>query len=153
MKLMTGISINHVPYKGGGPQLIDLMGGHIHSGFVALPVVAPHLKSGKVRPLAVTTAKRSPTIPNVPSLTEAGLAGFDVSQWYGAVVPAGTSGEITAKLHSDLVELLRLPDMKARMADMGAEPVGSAPAQFGEFIRAEVAKYQKIVKATKVTIN
>ena len=153
MKLMTGISINHVPYKGGGPQLIDLMGGHIHSGFVALPVVAPHLKSGKVRPLAVTTAKRSPTIPNVPSLTEAGLAGFDVSQWYGVVVPAGTSGEITAKLHSDLVELLRLPDMKARMADMGAEPVGSTPAQFGEFIRAEVAKYQKIVKATKVTIN
>ncbi len=153
MKLMTGISINHVPYKGGGPQLIDLMGGHIHSGFVVLPVVAPHLKSGKVRPLAVTTAKRSPTIPNVPSLTEAGLAGFDVSQWYGVVVPAGTSGEITAKLHSDLVELLRLPDMKARMADMGAEPVGSTPAQFGEFIRAEVAKYQKIVKATKVTIN
>ncbi len=153
MKLMTGISINHVPYKGGGPQLIDLMGGHIHSGFVALPVVAPHLESGKVRPLAVTTAKRSPTIPNVPSLTEAGLAGFDVSQWYGVVVPAGTSGEITAKLHSDLVELLRLPDMKARMADMGAEPVGSTPAQFGEFIRAEVAKYQKIVKATKVTIN
>ena len=153
MKLMTGISINHVPYKGGSPQLVDLMGGHIHSGFVALPVVAPHLKSGKVRPLAVTTAKRSTTIPDVPSLAEAGLAGFDVCQWYGVAAPAGVTGDITAKWHSELVGLLRLPDIRARMTDLGAEPVGSSPAQFAEFVRAEIAKYQKIVKATKITIN
>jgi tripartite-type tricarboxylate transporter receptor subunit TctC len=153
MKLMTGININHVPYKGGSPQLIDLMGGHIHSGFVALPVIAPHAKSGKVRLLAVTTARRSPTIPDVPSLAESGLAGFDVSQWYGVVVPAATPGDITAKIHADMAELLRLPDMKSRMGDLGAEPVGSSPAQFGEFIRAEITKYQKIVKETKITIN
>ena len=122
-----------------------------HSGLQ--PVLAPHLKAGKVRPLAVTTAKRSPVIPNVPSLSESGLAGFDVSQWYGVVVPAGTPNEITAKLHTDLVELLRLPDLKARMADLGAEPVGSTAAQFGEFMRSEIAKYQKIVKETKITIN
>ena len=153
MKLAAGINITHVPYKGGGPQLIDLMGGHVHSGFVALPVVAPHIKSGKVRLLAVTTAKRSPTLPDVATLAESGLAGFDVSQWYGVVAPAGTPGEITAKLNADLVDLLKLPDIKARMADLGAEPVGSTAAQFAEFIRAEITKYQKIVKDTKITIN
>ena len=153
MKLLAEIDIIHVPYKGGGPQLVDLVGGHVHSGFVALPVVAPQLKSGKVRVLAVTTARRSPTIPDVPTLGESGLSKFDVSQWYGVVVPAGTPGEITAKLHTDLVELLKLPDIKARMADLGAEPVGSTGAQFGELIRAEIVKYRAIVKATKITIN
>jgi len=153
MKLLAGIDIIHVSYKGGGPQIVDLMGGHMHSGFVALPVIAPYLKSGRVRVLAVTTAKRSPVIPEVPTLSEAGLAGFDVSQWYGVVVPAGTPADITGKLHADFVELLTLPDIKTRMADLGAEPVGNTPAQFGEFIRSEIAKYRKIVKETRITIN
>jgi tripartite-type tricarboxylate transporter receptor subunit TctC len=133
--------------------MVDLMGGHMHSGFVALPVIAPYLKSGRVRVLAVTTAKRSPVIPEVPSLAEAGLAGFDVSQWYGVVVPAGTPAEITARLNADFVELLKLPDIRTRMADLGAEPVGNTSAQFGEFIRSEIAKYRKIVKETRITIN
>jgi tripartite-type tricarboxylate transporter receptor subunit TctC len=153
MKLLAGIEVTHVSYKGGGPQIVDLMGGHMHSGFVALPVIAPYLKSGRVRVLAVTTAKRSPAIPEVPTLGEAGLAGFDVSQWYGIVVPAGTPAEITAKLNADFVELLKLPDIRTRMSDAGAEPVGSTPAQFGEFIRSEIAKYRKIVKETRITIN
>jgi tripartite-type tricarboxylate transporter receptor subunit TctC len=153
MKLLAGIDIIHVTYKGGGPQLVDLMGGHVHSGFVALPVMAPQLKAGRVRALAVTTTKRSPTIPDVPTLAQSGLAGFDVGQWYGVVVPAGTPGPITARLHSEIVELLKLPDIKTRMADFGAEPVGSTPAQFADLIRSEIAKYQKIVKATKITIN
>ena len=153
VKLLTGINITHVPYKGGSPQLIDLMGGHIHSGFVALPVIAPHARSGKVRLLAVTTAKRSPTIPAVPSLAEAGLAGFDVSQWYGVVLPAATPADITGRLQSDIVEVVRTSDLRTRMAEMGAEPVGSSAPQFGEFIRAEIAKYQKIVKETRITIN
>jgi tripartite-type tricarboxylate transporter receptor subunit TctC len=123
------------------------------SGFVALPVIAPYLKSGRVRVLAVTTAKRSPAIPEVPSLSEAGLAGFDVSQWYGVVVPAGTPAEITAKLNADFVELLKLPDIRTRMGDAGAEPVGNTSAQFGEFIRSEIAKYRRIVKETRITIN
>ena len=118
-----------------------------------MPVVAPHLKSGRVRVLAVTTARRSSTIPDVPTLRESGLADFDVSQWYGVVVPAGTPAEITTKLHSDLIELLRLPDIKSRMADLGAEPVGNTGAQFGQLIRSEIAKYRAIVKATKLAIN
>jgi tripartite-type tricarboxylate transporter receptor subunit TctC len=153
MKLLAGIDIIHVTYKGGGPQLVDLMGGHVHSGFVALPVMAPQLKAGRVRALAVTTAKRSASIPDVPTLAESGLAGFDVAQWYGVVVPAGTPGPITARLHSEIVELVKLPDIRARMMDFGAEPVGSTPAQFADLIRSEIAKYQKIVKATKITIN
>ncbi len=153
MKLMSGIHITHVPYKGGGPQLVDIMGGHVHSGFVALPVVAAHIRSGRVRLIAVTSAKRSPSIPEVPSLSESGLAGFDVSQWYGVVVPAGTPAEVITKLHGDLTDTIKLPDMKARMADMGAEPVGNTPAQFGELMRAEIAKYRKIVKDTQITIN
>jgi tripartite-type tricarboxylate transporter receptor subunit TctC len=153
MKLLAGIDIIHVTYKGGGPQLVDLMGGHVHSGFVALPVMAPQLKAGRVRALAVTTAKRSASIPDVPTLAESGLAGFDVAQWYGVVVPAGTPGPITARLHSEIVELVKLPDIRARMMDFGAEPVGSTPAQFADLIRSEIAKYQKIVKATKITLN
>jgi len=153
MKLLAGISVTHVAYKGGGPQMVDLMGGHIHSGFVALPVIAPYLKSGRVRVLAVTTAKRSPVIPEVPTLVEAGLTGFDVSQWYGVVVPAGTPADITAKLHADFVEVIGLPDIRTRMADLGAAPVGSTAAQFSEFIRSEIAKYRRIVQETRITIN
>jgi tripartite-type tricarboxylate transporter receptor subunit TctC len=153
MKLLTGIKVIHVPYKGGGPQLIDLLGGQVHSGFVAMPVVAPYLASGRVRPVAVTTARRSPAIPDVPSLAESGLAGFDVSQWYGIVVPAGTPASIIAKLNAELVELLQSRDIRSRMEDLGAEPVGSTQAQFGQFIRAEIVKYQKLVSATGITID
>jgi tripartite-type tricarboxylate transporter receptor subunit TctC len=153
LKLLAGIEINHVPYKGGGPQMVDLVGGHIHSGFVALPVIAPYLKSGRVRALGVTSAERSPVIPEVLTFREAGLAGFDVSQWYGIMVPAGTPADITARLQADFVELIALPDVRTRMADLGAQPVGSTAAQFGEFIRSEIAKYRKIVKETRITIN
>jgi tripartite-type tricarboxylate transporter receptor subunit TctC len=153
MKMMAGINITHVPYKGGGPQLVDLMGGHVHSGFLAMPAVAPHIKSGRVRVIGVTSAKRSPTIPDVPTLGESGLAGYDVSQWYGVTVVAGTPAEIIAKIHADLTDILKMPDIRSRMADLGAEPVGSNPAQFAEHIRAEIAKYRKIVQDTRISVN
>ena len=153
MKLIAGINVTHVPYKGGGPQLVDLMGGHMQSAFVALPALAPHLNSGRVRPLAVTTARRSPTIQQVPTLAESGLRELEVSQWYGMTVAAGTPAEITARVHGDVVEILRQPDVRARMMEFGAEPVGSTQAEFSEHIRSEIAKYRKIVAATKITIN
>lgn len=153
MKLLAGIGIIHVAYKGGGPQLADLIGGHVHSGFLALPVAAPHLKSGKVRVIAVTTAKRSQTIPEVPTLNESGLPGFDVSQWWGVLVPRGTPAQIVAKLHTDFVELTKLSDIRSRMATLGAEPVGGTAAELGEVIRSEIAKYRKIVKEAGITLN
>ena len=153
MKLLAKINIIHVPYKGGGPQLADVIGGHVHSGFIALPVVAPHVKSAKIRVLAVTTAKRSQTLPAVPSLSESGVAGLDVAQWWGVMVPAGTPRAIIAKLNTDFVALTKLPDIRARMAELGAEPIGSTAAQFGEIIRSDIAKYRKIVKDAKISIN
>lgn len=153
MKLLGKIDIIHVPYKGGGPQLIDLMGGHVHSGFLVLPVVAPHLKSGKLRALAVSSAKRSPTIPEVPTLDESGLHGLDVTQWWGVLMPAGTPRDIIAKLHAELTEIIKLPNIRARMTELGAEPVGSSPEQFGDFVRTEIAKFRSIAKQANIRVD
>ena len=153
MKLLTGINIIHVPYKGGGPQLADLIGGHVHSVFIAMPVIAPHAKSPKLRIIAVTSAKRSQAWPNVPTVAEAGLPGFDVSQWWGIMMPRGTPPAIVSKLQTDFVELTKLPDIRSRMATLGAEPVGNTSAEFAEVIRGDIAKYRKIVKAANIRLN
>jgi tripartite-type tricarboxylate transporter receptor subunit TctC len=153
MKLLAKIDIIHVPYKGGGPQLVDLMGGHVHSGFLALPIAAPYLKNGRLYALAVTSPKRSSAIPDVPTLEESGLRGFDVSQWWGILAPAGTSSEIRMKLSREIAGIVMLSDIKALMAGVGAEPVASSPDQFRDYIRAEIAKFKKIVNETKITIE
>ncbi len=153
MKLLAKIAIIHVPYRGGGPQLIDLLGGHVHSGFLALPIVAPHLKSDRLRALAVTSTKRSPAIPGVPTLDESGLQRLDVSQWWGVLVPAGTPRDIVTRLHSELIEIAKLSNIRTSLAELGAEPVGNTPEQFGGFIRAEIAKYRKVVSEAKITID
>lgn len=146
MKLLAKIDILHVAYKGGGPQLVDLTGGHVHSGFLALPIVAPHLKAGRVHALAVTSPKRSPAIPDVPTLDESGLRGFDVSQWWGVLAPAGTPREIITKLNAELTGIVMLPDIKALLTEVGAEPAPTTPDQFAQFIRAEIGKFSRVVK-------
>jgi tripartite-type tricarboxylate transporter receptor subunit TctC len=153
VKLLAKIDILHVPYKGGGPQLVDLMGGHVHSGFLALPIVAPHLKSGRIYALAVTSQKRAPAIPGVPSLDESGLRGLDVSQWWGILVPTGTSRDIITRLNAEFNGIVMLPDMKALMAEIGAEPMAASPDQFGRFIRAEIAKFHGVVTEAKITTD
>jgi tripartite-type tricarboxylate transporter receptor subunit TctC len=153
MKMLGGIDITHVPYRGGGPQLADLIAGNVQSGFLALPVAVPQLKAGKLRALAVTTARRSPAIPDVSTLHEAGFAGLEVSQWWGVMLPAGTPAAIASRLYAGITEAIALPDIQARMADLGAEPVGSTPAQFGSFIRSEIAKFRKVAKDANVSIN
>ncbi|MGQ0752009.1 MAG: Bug family tripartite tricarboxylate transporter substrate binding protein [Betaproteobacteria bacterium] len=153
MKLLARIDILHVPYKGGGPQLVDLMGGHVHSGFLALPIVAPYLKNGRLHALAVTSPKRSNAIPEVPTLDESGLRGFDVSQWWGIVAPAGTSSEILMKLSNEIAGIVTLPDMKALMAGVGADPVASSPDHFRDYIKTEIAKFKKIVSEAKIAIQ
>jgi tripartite-type tricarboxylate transporter receptor subunit TctC len=153
MKLLAKIDIIHVPYKGGGPQLIDLMGGHVHSGFLALPIVAPYLRNGRLHALAVTSPKRSGAIPEVPTLDESGLRGFDVSQWWGVLAPTGTSSELRLKLSSEIAGIVMLSDMKAMMAGAGAEPVASNPDHFRDYIRSEIAKFKRIVNEAKIAIQ
>lgn len=153
MKILAHINLNHVPYKGGGPQLVDLMGGHVHSGFLALPVAAPQLKLGKLRALAVTSLKRSQTIPDVPTANESGLRGLDVSQWWGILVPTGTARETITKLHAAIVEIVSTSAMRSRLADLGADPVGNSPAQFSDFVRSESAKFRRIVKEANIALN
>ena len=153
MKLLAKINVIHVPYRGGGPLLVDLMGGHLHTSIIALPVVAPYAKAGKVRALAVTSAKRSPALPEVPTLDESGLRGLDVSQWWAMLVPAGTPREVIARLHKDVVEIIQLPKILARMAELGMEPVGTTPAQLGELIHSDIAKYRRIVREAKIVID
>jgi tripartite-type tricarboxylate transporter receptor subunit TctC len=153
MKLLSSIDILHVPYKGGGPQLVDLMGGHVHSGFLALPIVTPYLKNGRLHALAVTSPKRSSAIPEVPTLDESGLRGFDVSQWWGIAAPAGTSGDILMRLSSEIAGIVMLPDMKALMAGAGADPVASSPDHFRDYIKLEITKFKKIVSEAKIAIQ
>ena len=153
MKLLAKIDIIHIPYRGGGPLLVDLMGGHVHSAIAALPVVVQHVKSGKLRALAVTSAKRSPAIPEVQTLDESGLQGLDVSQWWGVMVPAGTPRDIITKLRVEFIEMVKLPDIKTRMSELGAEPVGSGSELFGELIHADISKYRRVAREAKVAID
>ena len=153
LKLLAGINIIHVPYKGGGPQMSDLMGGHVHSGFLALPAAAPHLQSGRVRVVAVTTAKRSQALPEVPTIAESGLPEFDVSQWWAVLVPRGTPAPIVSRLHTDFVALTKDPDIRSRMATLGADPVGETGAELAEAIRSDIAKFRKVVTAAKISVN
>lgn len=153
LRLVAEVDINHVPYKGGGQQLGDLVGGQIESGFLPLSVAAPHLESGKLRALAVISTKRSPQVPGVPTLEESGIRGVDVSQWRGILVPSGTPPEIVKKLHADFAEVLGRPEVLARMSEIGEEPVGGTPEKFREFIRTEIAKFRHLVRETRLAID
>ncbi len=153
MRLLTGIDIIHVPYKGGGPQMTDLLGGHSPSGFLALPVAAPNIKNGRIRAVGMTSAKRSSAFPDVPTFAESGMPGFEVSQWWAILVPRGTPNDIVAKLHTEISAIVKNAEMKGRMADLGVDPVGGTPEQLGELIRTEIAKFRKIVADAKITLN
>jgi len=153
MRLLSGANVIHVPYKGGGPQITDLLGGHSPSGFLALPVAAPHIKSGRVRAVGMTSAKRSAAFPDVVTFDESGMPGFEVSQWWAIFVPRGTPGGIVTRLHAEISAIVRTAEMKGRMAELGVDPVGGTPEQLGELVRAEIAKYKKIVAEAKITLN
>jgi len=145
---MAGVKMTHVPYKGGGPAVIALIGGQCSVGFATTPSVINHVKSGKLRGLAVTTAQRSPSTPDLPTISEAGVAGYEAGTWYGLLVPAGTAKEIVARLHAESVKLLKLPEVKERLDATGFEPIGSTPEQFAAYIRSEIEKWAKVVKAS-----
>ena len=126
---MGGVQLLHVPYKGSGPLVTDLLGGQITMSFDTITPVLPHIKAGKLRALAITTNKRSPALPDVPTLDEAGLKGFNLGTWFGVLAPAGTPREIVSRLNLEMVKIIHSPEFKKRMDDIGAEPVGNTPEQ------------------------
>ena len=144
----AGITITHVPYKGAAPALTDLLGGHVVMFFSGMPPAMPHVKAGKLRAIAVSTAKRSPATPEVPTVAESGVRDFDISTWFGVLVPAATPPDIVAKLNAEIARALTLTDVKARLAREGAETAPDSPAQFGKFIQSEIAKFAGIIKAS-----
>jgi tripartite-type tricarboxylate transporter receptor subunit TctC len=147
---MTGIKLTHIPNKGGPQALQQVISGEVVLYFAGLPVCLPHVKSGRVRGLAVTTAKRSPAAPDIPTMQESGVAGYQHSLWNAVFAPAGTPPAIVAKISEDFARAVRLPDVQERFAAFGIEAVPNSPAQFDQFFRAEVEKWAKVIKATGI---
>ena len=153
LKSMTGTFIVHIPYKGAGPALVDFLGGQTNIMFDNLPTAMPHVKSGKVRALAVSTAKRSALAPELPTMAESGLAGFDLATWFAFFAPAATPKEITAKIAADMQRVLAQPDVKERLLAVGVDVVGSTPDELAGFQRAELAKWAKIVRDSGAKVD
>jgi len=150
---LTGVPLSHIPYKGSGPLTTDLLGGQIAMSFDTLTPLLPHIKSGKLRALAVTTGKRSPALPDVPTLAEAGLQGFDIGTWFGVLAPAATPKDIVARLGSEMVKIIQSADFRKRMDEIGAEPIGNSPEQMAKQVKDETEKFAKLVKDAKVVIE
>ena len=152
-KTMAGVDMTHVPYKGSAPALTDLMGGQVQLMFDNLANSTPQLKAGKLKALAVTTAKRSALAPELPTLAETGLPGFDIYTWWGFMAPAGTPKEIVAKWNAEVTRILSTPEMKAFFAQQGAEPAPTSPEQFSALIQSEIPKYARIIKASGAKVD
>lgn len=152
-KMRTGTDIVHIPYKGAGPMMQDLIAGNVDMAFDGMGTSAPQIKAGRLRPLAVSTATRSPLIPDVPTLTELGLRDFDVTTWYAMWVPHGTPKEITDKLYREIAKALQAPDVKKVWEEQGATPGGQPPTEFARFLHSEVERWGKVVKDAKIHID
>lgn len=153
LKTMAGINIVHVPYKGGGPMLIDLIGGQIPVAFDNLPSSISHIRSGKIRALAVTTAKRWPGAPEIPTMAEAGVPGYESGAWFGILAPANTPKPIVDMLQEHVAAILKLPEVGKMFLEQGAEPVGNTPEQFAKVIASEMHKWAKVAAATGVKLD
>ena len=145
-KNAAGINIVHVPYKGSAPAMLELLGGQVQIMLLNTLNSMPHVKSGKLRGLAVTSLKRSRYMPELPTLDESGLKGYDITEWYGVLVPAKTPRDAIAKLHTELVRIIGAAETREQLARQAAEPVTNTPAQFAAFLKADLAKYRRIVK-------
>ena len=149
-KSVAGIDVVHVPYKGGAAAMTDIIAGQVAYYFGTMPSSMPLAKAGKLRALAVTSLTRSPAAPEVPTIAESGYPKFETAAWYGLMFPAGTPREIIAKMNSAMLVVLALPDIRERLVHEGSEPMGSTPAQFGAYIKAEIAKWSAVVKAANL---
>ena len=146
----AGIRMQHVPYKGSGQAVIDLLAGQVQIMFSGMSAVMPHIKAGKLRPLAVTGAQRSPATPEVPTIAEAGYPGFEASAWYSVMAPAGTPKTVVMRLNGEILRALKIPEVKERLENVGFELVGSSPDECGTYIRNEIVKWAKVVKASGI---
>ena len=147
-KQLAGVQMTHVPYKGSSAALPDVMSGQVNVMFDNAPSVMPHIKGGKLKAIAVTSSKRAPALPNVPTIAESGLPGFEASSWFGLLAPAGTPKEIVEKVSVQIQKMLQTPEMKERLASQGADGVGNTPEQFAAHIKTEIDKWAKVVKAS-----
>jgi tripartite-type tricarboxylate transporter receptor subunit TctC len=150
---LAKVDMVHVPYKGSAPAVTDLVGGQIDLMFDNMPSAIQHVRSGRLKALAVTTAKRSPELPDVPTIAEAGVPGYEATSWFGMFAPAATPAPIVARLNAALVKALADPEVKKKFAEQGAEALGETPAQFASFIRAETAKWSQVVKASGASVD
>jgi len=151
LKLDAGINMVHVPYKGSGPAHLDLMGGQIQAMFDNLVALMPHFKSGKLIPIAVTTSKRHPQLPDVPTLSEAGVKGFEAVAWFGIVAPPGTPKDIVNKLNVEIVKILNTPEVRQRLIDGGSEVIGNSPDDADRFLKSEIKKWGVVVRTAKIS--
>jgi tripartite-type tricarboxylate transporter receptor subunit TctC len=152
-KQMTGTDLVHIPYKGTGPAVTDIVGGQVSFMSVEMLAAMPMVSAGKMRALGVATPRRNPGAPDVPTIAEAGLPGFEVTSWYGVVAPAGTPREVTTKLAAEIAKAVASADFRERLAGMGATPVGNTPEEFGVFMRRESEKWEKAVKASGARLD
>ena len=149
-KMMAGVDILHVPYKGSAPAIADLLGGQVQIMFDNMPAILPQVKSGKLRALAVTTPKRSPSVPELPTMIEAGLPGFESQGWFALLAPAGTPQPIIDKINREVNRMLQTDEFKAKLVALGAEPVGGSPADFATHIQSESDRWGKVIKAAGI---
>ena len=147
-KTMAGIDMVHVPYKGNGPAYTDLIGGQVTVMFPNVSTAMAHVRAGKLRALAVTTKNRTPSAPELPTISEAGVPGYDVSSWYGLLAPAGTPPAVVSKLQTEIAKVLRSPDVSKNLTSQGLDLVGNTPEEFSAIIRSEIVKWAKVAKAS-----
>jgi tripartite-type tricarboxylate transporter receptor subunit TctC len=150
-KFMAGVNIVHIPYKGNTPALTDTLAGNVEMMFSGVPVILPHLQSGRLRAIAIGSLKRFTAIPGVPTFDESGMKGYEATTWFGLMAPAKTPKEIVGRWSSEVGRILASPDLKARFLNDGLEPMGGTQEEFGRFIRVEIEKYSKLVKASGMT--
>jgi len=150
-KSLASVNLVHVPYKGSAPAFTDLLGGQVSMSIDNLPLALPYVKAGRLRALAVTGPKRVPVLPDVPTMSEAGVTGYELTNWFGLVVPAGTPRDVVLRINADVVKALKMPDVQERLRGMATEPVGSTPEHLGTFMKAETAKWGKVIKEAGIT--
>ena len=153
LKVTAGIDLIHIPYKGAAPAIADLLGGQVHTAFVSLPAALPHVKAGKLVGLGITSPGRSAVAPDLPTFAEAGLGGYALENWYGALAPAGTPREIITRLNVEIVKALQLPDVKERLTSQGFETRTSTPDEFATYLKSEIVKWAGIVKASGAKVD